>query len=61
MEILPDQVVRIIRVHVRNGKCIIINHDKLCKYKHLSEEKQDFLEKYHADIVNLVYQVYQTD
>jgi hypothetical protein len=55
MNILSDQVVRIIRVHVRNGQWKTFNHDKLCKYKQLIEEEQIFRDKYHADIVNIVY------
>lgn len=50
-----DQVVRIFRVHVLNGKWTTIHHDKLCKYKHLSEEKQKFIEEYHAKTVNFSF------
>lgn len=50
-----DQVVRIFRVHVLNDKWNTIHHDKLCKYKHLSEEKQRFIEEYHAKVVNISF------
>ena len=54
MDILPDQVVRILHVSIyQNSAFKTINHDKLCKYKHLSEEKQRLSEKFNSEFVRL--------